>query len=178
MPAASDKGRPLARLMEELAQLRQESKAERAGQGREHILQSIQKDMAGIEAQINAAGQQHALGIQCLVSVDLDIICTEHDHPVSCWHQISPGGERDLLSSHVAHLHSAHRLSCVSLLVLRPQVCKPHHLHAQHLISSCEGPNNASQRLLLLARDFEWMALKQLEAFMTYQGWSSIASSQ
>lgn len=51
-------------LMDELAQLRQESKAERAGQGRVHILQSIQKDMDGIEAQINAAGQQHVHCIQ------------------------------------------------------------------------------------------------------------------
>ena len=46
----------LKRLTDELAQLRQESKAERAGQGREHILQSIQKDMDGVQAQINAAG--------------------------------------------------------------------------------------------------------------------------
>ena len=58
-------------LMDELAQLWQESKAERAGQGREHILQSIQTDMHGVQAQINAAGQQYALRFNCLIRPDL-----------------------------------------------------------------------------------------------------------
>lgn len=72
----------LTKRMAELAQLREEAKAERAGQGREQILQSIQKDMASIEAQLKAAGHQHALHIQML-SIDLDV------HPISCWHQLS-----------------------------------------------------------------------------------------
>ncbi|KAK9817416.1 hypothetical protein WJX74_007232 [Apatococcus lobatus] len=68
-----DMANNLKGLTDELAQLRQESKAERAGQGRKHILQSIQKGMDGVQAQINAAGpaDRHAQDVLDLSGLNL-----------------------------------------------------------------------------------------------------------